>query len=727
MNCGGCGMVCDGPCVEGSCDPVVDGGAGLANSCVLRAGGRVFCSGQNNIGQLGVNSLENNGRFAEVPNLSAFDLDSGDASSCAIRESDRSVVCWGRGNNGEIGNNVAGRALVPTEVTSTDPMFATRRFVEVQLRRRSVCALDETGDLWCWGENNFGQLGNGTNTGALQAVKILSNVTDFSIGGFHGCAVSSGTLMCWGRGTFGQIGDGTLNNELSPVMTTPALTDVDEVEASNNATCARSGNILRCWGIFNNAGQGSTSNVLVPTIVNLAGIDAVYALRRSMCAHLESGSFVCWGERGEGQLGDGVVSTASVNAPIPAPWIPGDAKLFGDLTVFAATTASLSVWGSNLMGQYGIDAEHSASATPKVAKIEDSTTTMSGVTDISVGSTYACAVSNGDVRCAGRNFDFTLGIPNRRDRSTFDLNTLSNATAVSSGYRHACALSGGDLYCWGSETRQQFGGAGSQARPSLIPVTTTTPGSVIGLSAGVEHNCVIHGNGQVSCVGRNDRGQVGNGATGDTSTWTDVPGVSNATQVAAGFYSTCALLTDGSVTCWGDNANGELGDGTTTRSLVPKTVAGLSNVTELRAGRDHYCAITSSRALFCWGNNPNGQIGNGTTTDALVPTMILPSSATSVAPSLSHTCVALEDGTVRCWGGNTNHQLGDGTRMQSTSPVPGPSITTAVSISSGHYGSEHTCAILQDGTVNCWGNHTYGRLGDGRPMFDGTPRTVTLP
>src|SRR5207247_1120159 len=170
----------------------------------------------------------------------------------------------------------------------------------------------------------------------------------------------------------------------------------------------------------------------------------------------------------------------------------------------------------------------------------------------------------------------------------------------------------------------------------------------------------------------------------------------------------------------GNSAAGDL-------SPTPVPVTGITTATAVTAGGFHTCALLPNGTVQCWGQNDQGQLGNGTTDPA--PPTVAPRNATPVAVSginnaiaVSaggwHTCALLQDGTVRCWGQNDFGQLGNGSPRDTisnppTAPITG--ITTAIATTSG---AEHSCALLAGGTVQCWGRALFGRLGDGTRSTD---------
>jgi alpha-tubulin suppressor-like RCC1 family protein len=259
------------------------------------------------------------------------------------------------------------------------------------------------------------------------------------------------------------------------------------------------------------------------------------------------------------------------------------------------------------------------------------------------------------------------------------------------------------------------------------------------VSAGDYHSCALLSSRTVKCWGRNDFGQIGDGTLEDKAAPVRVSGIKNAIQLSAGGDHTCAVFSSGTVKCWGNDYFGALGDGTTTNRSTPVRVIGISNATQVSAGAGHSCAVKSDGTVKCWGANWDGQLGNGTTTDSPTPVTVSGiSNATQVSAGNSHTCAVLSNGTVRCWGSNFDGELGDGTTLDTTprtTPVQVKAISNAiqVSVSKGSesnmwapYG-QHTCAVLFNRAIKCWGHNGLGELAAPWDRFfrTGTPSVVS--
>ena len=239
--------------------------------------------------------------------------------------------------------------------------------------------------------------------------------------------------------------------------------------------------------------------------------------------------------------------------------------------------------------------------------------------------------------------------------------------------------------------------------------------------------CAIVENGSVACWGSGSIYTLGNGGASDSGSpifTAPMPDNRSVVAIAAGSYNVCALLENGSVACWGGlNWEGEMGDGegnpdSSTKHIVPE----LTNVTgselyatSISVAFTGACALLENGSVSCWGGNDWGQIGDNTTTDRFSPTQTFPftdgKKAVAITSGRAHHCALLDDGTVSCWGHNNQGQIGDNTTTNrllptSTQSLGGP----AIAISSNH---DHTCAVLENGSLACWGRNDNGQIGTG--------------
>ena len=343
---------------------------------------------------------------------------------------------------------------------------------------------------------------------------------------------------------------------------------------------------------------------------------------------------------------------------------------------------------------------------------------------LAAGSAHTCALmDDGSVSCWGSNAFGQLGDGSDVMSSSVPVRVgeLRGVTALAASSEHTCALAAGQVHCWGNNRYGQLGQLGvmTSARPLPVP----GGGGATALAAGP--GTAVPSSTGVACAagGETSRAQLGDRAAPDVSPPVAAVGLTGAVAVGVGTSHTCALMADRSVRCWGSNQRSQVGAGTST--TLP--LAGLDDAVALATAGDHNCVLRASGRVWCWGSNQYGQLGNGTTIDSLEPTEVQGLDAvTALASSGGATCGLLGDGRLRCWGSNSFGQLGDGTALNESLPVPvsGVSNARALCTGGGGDGSGHSCVLLQDGAVRCWGMNRHGQLGDGTKEDSNQPVSV---
>jgi hypothetical protein len=301
-------------------------------------------------------------------------------------------------------------------------------------------------------------------------------------------------------------------------------------------------------------------------VSGLSGVAAIAALDQSMCALLAGGTVRCWGQNGNGEIGDGTTTSR---------------------------TTPTAVSG------------------------------LTGVTAIAGGTGHACALrTDGTVRCWGFNAYGALGDGSVADRTTpVVVSGLSGVTALGGGSYHTCArLSSGTVKCWGLNSWGQVGDGTSTERHA--PVAVSGLSGVTGLAVGGQHACARLADGTARCWGNNVGGQLGDGTLTDRHTPVVVTGLSDVAALEIGGGDTCALLADASARCWGVNIFGEVGDGTTTRRVHPVRVAAIG---ALGAGDHQLCARAADPA----GHAGDGADCTGLTVAGPTAALTAPASPTN--------------------------------------------------------------------------------------------------
>jgi len=386
--------------------------------------------------------------------------------------------------------------------------------------------------------------------------------------------------------------------------------------------------------------------------------------------------------------------------------------------------------------------------------------TCGGIVQVAGGDRHYCALlASGEVRCWGLNNFGQLGLGSTIDRldspgeTTQAVPLPEPALAITVGWVHSCVLlASHDVACWGWNGDGQLGAGDTEdlmdepgEQPSAVFLDGATATSI---AAGGKHTCAITSTGAVRCWGDNSAGQLGDGTTSDRlaapgqhASTVDLGGTT-AVALAAGDFFTCALTQAGQVRCWGLNNHGQLGAGSTDNLMdqpgeTASTVGlGGAQVTTLAAGAAFVCALTTQGEVRCWGDNGLGQLGAGDTEDRMdepgeePSTVALGASATALAAHHHHACAILEDGTVRCWGWNPDGGLGAGHTMNL---MDGPDEAPSVVPLGGHAATslatakQSGCAILESGQVRCWGWNNNGQLGVGSTQNAGdAPGTLPL-
>lgn len=268
----------------------------------------------------------------------------------------------------------------------------------------------------------------------------------------------------------------------------------------------------------------------------------------------------------------------------------------------------------------------------------------------------------------------------------------------------------------------------------------------IAMSSG--HGCAVTIKGTAQCWGSRNNGQVGDGVVNNTPlplAMAVLASPTNTATVVVGGLHSCLLKADGGVECWGGNFYKQLGNSmapnpSPNRVAVEGIGSGLGQLPAKQITANgmsaHTCALIMDGTIRCWGRGTSGQLGNGTQNSA-VPLIVIgidgqtsQTTATAITGGGSHTCALMKDQTMKCWGRNNEGELGIGS-MGST-PQPNPQLVTGLSnVTFIAAGGSNTCAIGTSaaGTgLHCWGMNDVGQVGDGTSGVDRpSPKLLVFP
>jgi len=309
-------------------------------------------------------------------------------NGCALLASG-TVRCWGNNNDGQLGNGSLNNTTTPVNVVGiTDA-------TEISVNSESACALLASGIVRCWGNNNDGQLGDGTTSTSPIPVSVsgISDATQLSVTSSYACAVlSDGTVSCWGNNDFGQLGNGTTNDSLAPT----AVSNIDNAlyvtTGPNHACAVLSDGTVSCWGSGNygELGNGVATSSSVPVSVSgLANVSSITLGFNNSCALLSTGTVSCWGYNGEGELGNG--SFTNSLTPVSVFGLSNVSNLASSAYASCAVSAgTISCWGYHSAGQLNLGVTTNSNTPVVVSK-------LSGATEVeqSYSNNYTCALVNG--------------------------------------------------------------------------------------------------------------------------------------------------------------------------------------------------------------------------------------------------------------------------------------------------------------------------------------------
>jgi alpha-tubulin suppressor-like RCC1 family protein len=297
---------------------VVQVSVGDNSTCAVLKGGQAKCWGYNSVGQLGDGTTTDRHRPTQVLGLArgVKSVSVGYYHACALR-TNGTVKCWGSNNNGGIGNRTSGN-----EYHRPKLVYGISDATQVSAGLDYSCAMIN-GRAKCWGANTYGQLGDQTvndRNKPTQVFGLTSGVKRVIAGYYTTCALlQGGKLKCWGENVYGEVGNGTSGNEYHrPVQVTGMTRGVTSVDSDYYFTCAVRNGSAKCWGDnqYNQLGDGTPKVRDTPRQVSglTSGVKTVDISWYSGCALLTNGKAKCWGWNGEGEVGIG-----SMADQIPTP------------------------------------------------------------------------------------------------------------------------------------------------------------------------------------------------------------------------------------------------------------------------------------------------------------------------------------------------------------------------------------------------------------------------
>jgi alpha-tubulin suppressor-like RCC1 family protein len=779
--------------------------AGNAGACALSTAGAAYCWGAGSDGQLGNNSTTSSQDLAVAVTTSGalsgvplIQIDAGSSFTCALGSTGNDY-CWGLNSSGQLGNPAtAENSEVPVAVTSEATMIASGYDHACLLRN---------GKARCWGDDTYGELGNNTTTTTAQSTPVavytagvLSGVTLIQVttGEDFTCALSSaGNAYCWGNndsqsGDLTALGNNTTSSSDVPVEVSGGYT-FSQISAGVDFACGlTTAGVAYCWGNNhdgqlgdNGTGIGETPQAVTTgsssAISSGTVLTQITAGTIGVCVLSAAGAAYCWGEGGSGQLGNGSTTSSQDTAVAVTT---GGSSAIASGTVLAQITAgnadvcALSAagaaycWGAGGSGQLG---NNSTTATQDTAVAVTTSGVLSGVTltQITAGTSFACALGAGAAYCWGLGTGDQLGNGGTSSSSTAvavsqgSMPTGTTLFQIASGQLATCAQDTTEaFYCWGGNGNGQLGNASTTSSDVPVTVSGIVPGSPTSVAAfpaaasavvywaapsslgtgtltgylataspggatcstTTAVTCTITGlsNGTtytITVITETTDGNSGNSTAATVTPWPP------AASITAGSAASCTLYS-GKAYCWGDDTYGELGNNTTssTAQLTPVAVytgGALSGVTltQISSGTDFSCALSAAGAVYCWGLGTSGQLGDSSSSTSDAPVAVTTSGVLSGVTVVQITvggtsaCALSAAGAAYCWGDDTYGELGNNTTTSTPQNTPvavyTSGVLSGVTLAQVTAGTTSACALSAAGAVYCWGLGTSGQLGNG--------------
>ena len=693
----------------------------MNHTCGISAGGKLFCWGANDSGQVGDATIIQKNSPVEISYSTDKwrDVSAGTNHTCGII-GNGSAVCWGDNASGQLGNGTT------TLSSSATPSGSSLKWLQITAGNKVTCGIKSSGTPMCWGSDSEGQVGNGSPTGD-QVSPV--NLDDSSVTGSKNfisifasnsststyanvCAIAvDGKAYCWGSGASGQIGDNGFANRDKPAeVNVSGLSNRNQsfiqLASGQKSTCAVTGTGLGyCWGtdnvgqLGNSAGQSGDKGTPFPiTTTNLRSNERVQQIvggANHFCALTSRGAIYCWGDNGTtaGRLGVSDVTTAttqeitvSVDVLNLAGASSGAVLSSGtNHTCAISTVGKAFCWGSDAFGQQG----------------------------------------NGAVLTANQT------IPSVIDETPFAGGT-PHFKKISVGPSHTCGIAAdGRGWCWGDQSNGALGNAltsGVAHTPVLIPITSYPDLVFKDIVAGNQFSCAISTTGTAYCWGANNVHQLGDSVVAANRSTISPVDVANLpageelfSKISSGDAHSCGLSSENKLYCWGSSSSGQIGDGFTTDRLLPTLTSASSYfLSDVTAGSNFSCGIRDDGAGFCWGNDTNGNLGNdvGISTSspiAIDTTGIASNTFRAIKAGAAHACALAYSGELYCWGSSSSKQTGTNNTADLQSPtLVDPTVFTG----SSDYGVTFSCGgnsslmIISNGAGYGWGANATGQLGN---------------
>ena len=650
-------------------DNVIDITARGNYTAILKKDGTVWMAGYNGNGELGINDTSSQSSFVQVKNedgtgflTNIKDIESGVNTMYAITN-DGEVYAWGYNGYGQMGFGDTSSRLLPVKLNITN-------IKQISAGEHDTIALDNNGEIWVAGRNTEGQLGIGNTSNSAVWAKMkssdgskdISEIKEVSAGRYHTMLLNNnGEVYSTGYNNYYQLGNGSSSTKSYII----AMTDVDGSVMSNvkhiyasgdtSFVITNKGELYSCG--YNNYGQlvqRNTTNLSrftkVDIDVSVNDIALTMAPSSQTTAYVDNiGRIYTVGYSNDGELGNGTTDTSYLYKPYSI----SDYKILTDEPIINLKSGESK--GINPYFSAGINAMNDGfNMNLTYESLDTSVATVSGssVVGVGIGTTYI-RISDKTNKIYG-----TVKV---------NVNEVDGVTypKIVGGQNHFVSLkSDGTTYTWGLNDCGQLGTGDTTYRADP---TKTSINDAIDIAAGYKFTVILKKDGTVWVSGYNGYGTVGDGTTSSTSVFKQVQNIDDVIAISAESNTVQMLKKDGTVWSIGLNSSGEFGNNTSSSSAnsIPTKMCKIPNVMQIASGDNHVVLVTADGNAWSVGYNNYGQLGIASSADTMtVPQQIMDETGSNAIQGVKeascstlNTYLIKEDGTAYSTGHNNYSQL----------------------------------------------------------------------
>jgi alpha-tubulin suppressor-like RCC1 family protein len=698
--------------------------------------GAVYCWGQNNAGQVGDGGTTHRNAPVLAAGGASFTLvRSGDQITCGLTAAG-AAICWGNPANGGLGNGTVVGTASPTPQT----VVGGHVFDNLHVGFQRACGVKADFTVWCWGRNVQGALGDSTLVARSAPGFASFTGTALRLGGTNtgsspeyacGLTITTQQVFCWGGNTSGTLGDGTTVNRLIPTLvpraggTAGVAAAILPVEPVTYATvpvgstqcCLQvklrdalgapivgatitwtvlTGGSTFAGGLTTMTSVTDAAGLAVTTSATIGATPGITTVRASVSGNAPPPS-------GAAGLVRHVFVIGGVPAPASAVKISGDSAWVGGINAAVTVMPSLQVRDASNNPVVGLQVVFSPTLNSSFPSPAVVLTDANGIATLPTGLWGRTATAAGTIS----QIEADWGAASPLVFTTLNGNSIQPLTSCE-------RTSSGLVYCWGQGAQGQLGnGTNTATQNTIVPVSGGLTFTSLAYGVG-PHKCGLVGTAAY-CWGVNEAGQLGDGTTTNRNVPTLVIGGLAFSQIAVGGTSTCGLTTSSQLYCWGwattAGFNGVANRGRITTAPVLVNTGGVT-FTKVTLADDAVCGLTASGTIHCLGSGIRGFNLDGSFDQRTTFTQATGGPWSDVSAAYLGICALNTAGKAFCAG--TDQGLGALGRGQLT--VISSTLTEVngglsfSSIGNFHFGS---CGRQSSGDVYCWGSNGLGGAGVG--------------